>query len=360
MGEQGLTAPRATVIAALCALAGGVAGAAVKGWFDTRTAERAEGLRAQSSLDIERLQVEGNLRLEEQRVAGNLELERAKFQTELILRAIDTGDQAAAVKTLTFFAKAGLIPAYEERVLALARVDDGAAIPTLRAAPDFQPIGTLAAGGALEPARVLALGRSVAAFAVDERVVCTAVLISEQLGLVPDFCLPDGSRADSLALRLDYDALEGQGDGEAVPIASLQALGEGLTLLRLPQDARLAGRGLALADRPPEGGEALFMIHHPLGGPKQVSPGCFADPEAPVAPAPSALDGLVGQEVLTLVCRTEGGSAGAPVLSVEDGTVFGIYVGGARVDDRGFAIPVGFVASALREGGGRAEAREGR
>jgi hypothetical protein len=121
---RGITTPLATVIAAGCGLLGAVAGAFVKGYYDQTS----------------------QVTVEETRVGGALELERLKFQADLILKAIDTEDQQTAIKTLKFFANAGIIPAYETKVLALTREDEGSAVPTLRPSPSpYRPVAELAA-----------------------------------------------------------------------------------------------------------------------------------------------------------------------------------------------------------------------
>jgi hypothetical protein len=112
---KGISAPRATVYAAIATLAGGVIGALINGVFTNKT----------------------SIGVESERGAAAIDLEKIKFQTGLILKAIDTRDQPTAVKTLQFFANAGLIPAYEKKVLELASKDEGASIPTIGANAGF-------------------------------------------------------------------------------------------------------------------------------------------------------------------------------------------------------------------------------
>jgi hypothetical protein len=72
----------------------------------------------------------------------SVELEQIKFETDLILKAIETGDQNVAVKTLKFFANAGLISHYEKRISTLTERDNDLQVPTIvpvqRTSPPIQ------------------------------------------------------------------------------------------------------------------------------------------------------------------------------------------------------------------------------
>jgi hypothetical protein len=107
--SKGITAPRATVYAAAATLVGGLIGAIINGFYTSQT----------------------NLGVESEKGVAAIQLEKLKFETGLILKAIETRDQPGAVKTLQFFAEAGLIPDYEKKVIVLASKDKGASIPTI-------------------------------------------------------------------------------------------------------------------------------------------------------------------------------------------------------------------------------------
>src|SRR5271166_653816 len=111
-----LTAAQITLLTSVLSLASGVAGAALTGWFT----KQGEEVKAQAGLGVE-----------EAKAGGSINLEKTKFETSLIVGAIKTDDQQKAVKTLKFYAKAGLIPDYEGKILALAEADGGKAIPAL-------------------------------------------------------------------------------------------------------------------------------------------------------------------------------------------------------------------------------------
>jgi hypothetical protein len=101
LSKSGLTAPAATALAAVMTLVGGLVGALINGYFNNKT---------------------------------NIELEQIKFETNLILQAINTGDQPSAVKTLKFFANAGLISHYEKRISTLVLKENDLEVPAIGSA----------------------------------------------------------------------------------------------------------------------------------------------------------------------------------------------------------------------------------
>jgi hypothetical protein len=99
---------------------GGIAGAWITGSFANSTSLGVETTKAASALGLERL----------------------KFETGLVIKAIDTVDQQKAVQTLSFFAKAGLIPNFAEKVIKLSEENEGSGIPTIgerRRPPSYEP-----------------------------------------------------------------------------------------------------------------------------------------------------------------------------------------------------------------------------
>jgi hypothetical protein len=128
--SKGITAPRATVYGAAATLIGGLIGAVINGFYTSQT----------------------NLGVESEKGVAAMQLEDLKFETGLILKAIETRDQPGAVKTLQFFAEAGLIPKHEKKVMELASKDEGASIPTIVPATAVAPAARL---------HILAIGVSV-------------------------------------------------------------------------------------------------------------------------------------------------------------------------------------------------------
>ena len=104
-GGWGLTAPAATILAAFMALVGGVAGAAINGYFSSETSIGIEQKRADAAID----------------------LEQRKFEINLILKAVEGQDQESAKKSLLFFADLGFIPKYADQI----RSSDLKNIPTI-------------------------------------------------------------------------------------------------------------------------------------------------------------------------------------------------------------------------------------
>ena len=111
-----LTASQLALLGSLISVASGLLGAAITGWFSKQNEE----VKSQAGIGVE--EVKGGT---------SINLEKLKFETGLVIQAIKTDDQAKAVKTLKFFANAGLIPTFEKRVLALAETDNGVGVPAL-------------------------------------------------------------------------------------------------------------------------------------------------------------------------------------------------------------------------------------
>jgi len=314
-GARGIGTPLATVIAAVCGVLGAVAGAVVKGYYDQAS----------------------QVTVEETRVGGALELERLKFQADLILQAIDTDDQQTAVKTLKFFANAGLIPAYETKVLALTEEDEGSAVPALRPPPSaYRPVAEL--GETSDAAR---FGRAVGLFMAGESGICTAFLVEGHRAIVPTFCLPEDRDVAQLRLRLGYDS--DHATVQDLEIAGIEeADAAGLAVLRLAGDADTQLQTLSLNDRQPVPGEAVYMVHHPLAGPKQLSDDCYLDPEHPLVDdaAEFSFSETDNVQMLRFTCRSEGGSAGAPVIAARDGALLGVHVAGRQGSFDLYAIPI--------------------
>jgi hypothetical protein len=102
-----LTTSQIALLGSLLSVVSGMAGAAITGWFS----KQSEEIKGGTSINLEKL----------------------KFETGLVIQAIKTDDQTKAVKTLKFFANAGLIPTFEKRVLTLTETDNGSGVPALEA-----------------------------------------------------------------------------------------------------------------------------------------------------------------------------------------------------------------------------------
>ena len=312
-----ISRPLAMVIAAGCAVVGGVAGAFIEGSFDQTT----------------------QITVEETRVSGALELERLEFQSELILKAIDTGDQQAAIRTLRFFANAGLIPAFKSKVLDLTTLNDGSSIPTLRTSQGwYRTIREI-----VENSEVAELARAVGLFTWRGNGTCTAFLVSGARAIVPKFCLSNQQDTRNMGIRLHYDS-------EETTVANLEfsvieSLGAGVAVLKVnvPLDYRLPE--VPLNVRPPVSGEELYMIHHPNVGPKKISESCFVNLKNPIMEASSEFVGQSGVG-LNFTCWSEGGSAGGPVFAANDNALIGVHVAQTSGTSKSIAILMTEVLSA--------------
>lgn len=299
----------ATVLAALFTVAGALAGALIKGYYDGN----AEQLRGQSALAIE-----------DRKAVAGIALEQQKFQAELILKAIDTEDQTGAVKTLKFFANAGLIPNYQEKVLALTEVEQGAAIPALRAPSEFLPVSEFN-----KQRNISAQSRSVAFLTINGSQACTAVLV-QNLGLVfPAFCVRDNMTPNAVRAIFDFLSLDSpQSEWLIMEITEIASPVAGLKVAQLKNGSMLERRGVSLGNLMPIPGEPVFMISHPEGQPQQVSTDChvvgLVNSAVPRAPS---LDGV---DMFAFECRSVPGSAGGPIFAQKDGVLLGVAAAGDK------------------------------
>lgn len=281
-----VSAPEATVLAAAVALVSGALGAAITGSY---------------SSDVENT-----------RVTGQLDLERLKFQTGLILKAIDTTDHETAVKTLKFFAQAGLIPAYEEKISSLASKKKGSLVPAI--GRNYMKLSDPI------PDRLRDMSRSVGKiFMIGGRVSCTAVLLENNKGLTLGFCRPEGASEEEFRLAL------GEGDPDGRRIFKIrfndeQKPNNNIQFFEVEGAPSDYFQGLKLSARNPRVGEQLAVIHYPQGGNLRISlDRCF------VVRVDAGENGW-----LQYHCKTDPGSGGAPVISLSDFSVVAIHSGKSR------------------------------
>ena len=140
-----LTATQIALIGSLLSVTSGIVGAGITGWFS----KQSEEVKLQAGVGVEK-----------ERGDTSLNIEKLKFETGLVLEAIKTDDQAKAVSTLKFYAKAGLIPTFEKRILTLTAGDE---VPALGAFKASLPTRTNLQQqiGALTPSQVEALAREM-------------------------------------------------------------------------------------------------------------------------------------------------------------------------------------------------------
>jgi len=279
-----ITAPQATVFAAALALLGGAAGAGITGWFTQGT----------------------NISVETTKVTGQLDLERLKFQTSLILKAIDTPDREVAITTLQFFANAGLIPAYDKKVLDLTTIDNGRGIPTTSLR--YRQISELSDPRLIEFAR--AVGKL--AFTGTASFVCTAFLIKGNITITIGHCKPQQSAEGTFIL--------GESDPrgpKAYKVKNELPVNENsrIRAFTIGGDPVSVFGSIEIRTREPKVGESIALIHYPLGGASRVSmDGCFV----------MSID-QSKEYGLRYYCNTQPGSGGAPILALSDFNILGIH-----------------------------------
>lgn len=258
--------------------------------------------------------------MEHQRAQGAISLEQQRFQAELILKAIDTEDQLGAVKTLKFFANAGLIPNYEKKILDLAEVEQGALIPALRTPSDFSPVSESDTDQS-----IFTLSRAVAFMRVRNSYVCTAVLV-RGIGLIyPSYCAPDDVRPEEI--DVSFDRRSPIDNPITMQVVSIGPLSAGLMVAQIQTDNSINDRAVTLSTRSPVDKEPVFMISHPAGRPQQVSTDCH------VVSANTTDFVIDGAAVFSYECRSDYGSGGAPIFSANDNALLGIHVAGDPKDE---------------------------
>jgi S1-C subfamily serine protease len=111
------------VAAALLALVSALIGGVIQGWV----ARDVEAEKSQALLSVEGVKAKANIDLEVQRQRAAERLDRAKFETTLILKAIEATKREDQIRNLKFFLNAGFIGDQEGKI---AKIDE-AAYPSL-------------------------------------------------------------------------------------------------------------------------------------------------------------------------------------------------------------------------------------
>jgi hypothetical protein len=175
--------------------------------------------------------------------------------------------------------------------------------------------------------RVRDLGRAVARLRFigddDEGYYCTAVLVAPDLLMTSYHCpQSDGERRSTL-VDFDFDS-----DNEVPKTLRIKSLLIGdsrldFALYRL-SDVLADRPSLKLDERSVVDGQALILIQHPAGEPKQVS---LLDCRVNEGRAESSAD-------FGHLCDTLGGSSGSPVLDERTGLMLGLHHIGFRDDSQ--------------------------
>jgi S1-C subfamily serine protease len=113
------TPGQATVAAATLAVVSAIIGALIQGLVTRDVA--ADNNKA--LINVEQLKAEGNIALEKQKQDSAERLDRAKFETTLILKAVEAPKREDQIKNLKFFLNAGFIKDPDGKI---ANIDEGA------------------------------------------------------------------------------------------------------------------------------------------------------------------------------------------------------------------------------------------
>ena len=182
------------------------------------------------------------------------------------------------------------------------------------------------------------VGRLNVQFRNGSFVTCTATLVERDVILTNHHCVPNIPKNTQqhgpvvrAQLFLGYYSISRASkeyDVDITPIRASEA--QDYAFLRV-EGAPGDEWGIASQQIiPPQAGDSLLVIHHPLGQPKHVTRGGCR------AAAPDAV-GERGVQLFHL-CDTLPGSSGAPIFN-DDGQMIGIHRGGAALTD---ANPVNF------------------
>lgn len=177
-----------------------------------------------------------------------------------------------------------------------------------------------------ETSRVRRMGRPVGRLDIrleKEMFVCTVAILSAEYLLTNNHCVPGKGEAGpvkQVSAVFDYYAENGRGaqrfEVETTPIETSALLD--YSILRVRGNPAGQFGVIKLGNRDPVPGEALFVVHHPAGGPKHVTRGgCQAGHP----------DAMLDTDIFHY-CDTIGGSSGAPVFADDDNLVLALHYGG--------------------------------
>src|SRR4051812_35897143 len=107
-----LTGAQATVAAAILALIGGAIGAVAQGWFSRDATVQSATITADNAL-----------KLDQQKQDADEKLKRLEFETNLIMKAVDTPNRDDQIRNLLFFVHAGFITDKDNKIAGMEATD---------------------------------------------------------------------------------------------------------------------------------------------------------------------------------------------------------------------------------------------
>lgn len=163
-----------------------------------------------------------------------------------------------------------------------------------------------------------------------KRYVCTGFLIDDNTLVTNEHCVADQNVCANTKVIFGYEynrigQIPGMEQYDCLSVRTVNVEFD-MAVLDLAGEPGKRWSSLALAERPVENGERLFIVQHPTGEPKQISDRDCAVFEA-IAP------GRQSQSDFAHTCDTLGGSSGSPVFNVS-GEVVGLHHWGRDMSGR--------------------------
>lgn len=325
-----ISAPRASVYAAVATLVGGLIGALINGFFTNKT-----------GVDIE-----------QEKALAAIQLEKVKFETGIILKGLGATDQPTAVKALKFFANAGLIPDYEQKVISLATENNGSSVPSLveNNANDmarFDPLGDSKQG----------LLRLVAQIKVHNLFACSGILLPHHLVLTASHCV---NFSDANIYSVSF----GKETATEFSVKNIKIKKEVGTALLEYNDNDKTGPvvdSYKFSFRNPVPGEQMYVLFRPgsINDIRMSYANCSVSDSQPADGAPLAALGFGDSgSRFYFTCPLIAGASGAPIFSRTDEIIGMVQGGGGKETDSmtgwaihelGFGVKGGAIVSANAE-----------
>jgi len=211
-------------------------------------------------------------------------------------------------------------------------------IPVL---PPTKPLGVFSAGDKLSlmskinDSEMRNLARNVASliFQQSDRLTyaCTGFLLStpgSNMLLTNRHCVVDARACPSMVMMFDYlyPGLQGASFRRCKRIVTTdEKSAPGLDYAVLELDSPMSGiSGLPLASEPPDKVSDVAIVQHPNGEQQQLAM-CFDDPDCKCFVGDINVTGYRVAADATHRCDTKGGSSGAPVMTILEGSVVGLH-----------------------------------
>jgi hypothetical protein len=267
-------------------------------------------------------------------------LEVTRAESARILEMIKTGNADKAAENLKFLADAGLVenPRLVNGIrtfLASRNPGQGPSLPVAAGAGSVEPVRGLRES---DPMRVLA--RAVGELRSDQNSICTAFRLSQNLILTAEYCVKGFQTTPK---SLTFAPISSNGDTAAISEVILPPK----EVIQIASDSALAGPDFPMnvvileTTGPPDGTPDQLTLsasapspHQKLGAiALQLGPTGVIEPIVARDSSCSILE--VSAHEFSHKCALSGGSAGAPLLSVDGVLVVGVEMGSSEKGTEG-------------------------